>query len=548
MIRKIKALYGLLFSYHTSGTGMYSDYSYIKHNMIPYTGLYGVQALLGRVFTVDAITAQTPFKLRNEEKTVYEDWIINGFAPLMVNGGMMNMTRGRAVEDSTQTSDGIRLVASMLDMLENVSDEARLSFKQIIKREMSGYALNEAYKNLSPRQVATLDKILEDPTVQVCEHIGAQVFYNMDRVVQHRKNYAAGLAMSSERIANYESIDNVNKRGWYQSDGMLYIYRRSDNLKTEQYGTLYFKNADPYKLPGTTVDIQPREEVSIPTSGEYFSARSFVGGATLEGEFSTAAMDLEAFHNDKADSAQPLFDCDLTAAKAWFMFDDEIVALGAGINATKGEDIITTVENCIISDNAQITADGQTAESGLYQNVNYVFASERGGYYFPNGSDVYINRTKNNASFFEMWVNHKKNPQGEKYAYVLLPEMTESQTESYAKKPHITVISNDEKIQAVKENTLNLTGYVFRAPGAFDGVKVSEALIVMKREYEDRTVISFADPTHKLNSVDIETEGSYAAAVVGNGNIKTEKTAGAIRVRADLSKSRGESFEVTLLK
>ncbi len=43
--------------------------------------------------------------------------------------------------------------------------------------------------------------------------------------------------------------------------------------------------------------------------------------------------------------APPKHNCSLKAKKAWFCFDDEIIALGAGICAHDGFDILTIIEN-----------------------------------------------------------------------------------------------------------------------------------------------------------------------------------------------------------
>ena len=66
-----------------------------------------------------------------------------------------------------------------------------------------------------------------------------------------------------------------------------------------------------------------------------------------------AAMALESFHNETQQGVidtggggdQPLHECDLTAEKAWFLFDDEIVCVGADISASGSAEVITVVGN-----------------------------------------------------------------------------------------------------------------------------------------------------------------------------------------------------------
>ena len=229
--------YDVLFETVKSGTGMYEDYSYVKHNQIAYTGVYGTGALLDRIVQIMAITADTPFELPQMKSHKYEQWIYNAFEPLMVDGGIMSMVRGRSIENSSENSDALIVFESMLNMIDVISSEDALNFKTIIKKHLTGERLEYVYQNLGLAQVVKLEQIISDDSVpQAEEDNRSRVYYNMDRVVHHKKNYHAGIAMSSSRIANYESINHENMRGWYTGDGMLYLYTQPD-----QYNPDYFK-------------------------------------------------------------------------------------------------------------------------------------------------------------------------------------------------------------------------------------------------------------------------------------------------------------------
>ena len=96
---------------------------------------------------------------------------------------------------------------------------------------------------------------------------------------------------------------------------------------------------------------------------------------TLEDKYLTAAMDLESFHNDilgyVTDTGngadQPVHDCSLTAKKSWFMFDDEIVALGADVKADDGFNVHTIVDNRLSESNTLVSK----AEVSPYDIVDY---------------------------------------------------------------------------------------------------------------------------------------------------------------------------------
>ena len=82
----------------------------------------------------------------------------------------------------------------------------------------------------------------------------------MDRAVHTTPQFAVGLAMSSARIENYETINGENLKGWYIGDGMTYLY---DN-DLRQYSESFWATVNPYRMAGTTVDTRPRKAETLP--------------------------------------------------------------------------------------------------------------------------------------------------------------------------------------------------------------------------------------------------------------------------------------------
>lgn len=127
--------------------------------------------------------------------------------------------------------------------------------------------------------------------------------------------------MNSSRVARFESINNENLKGWYQGEGTLYLY----NDDQTHYGADYFATIDPYRYPGTTVSKKKRADVSgTGTAG--LSTKDWAG-STGAGLVCTASA-VWRFEG---------YDNTMTAKKSWFMFDDEIVCLGADINASASD-------------------------------------------------------------------------------------------------------------------------------------------------------------------------------------------------------------------
>ncbi|MBQ8525460.1 MAG: polysaccharide lyase 8 family protein [Clostridia bacterium] len=552
-IRTMTEAYDVLFVITTSGTGMYEDFSYIKHNMMAYTGMYGTGALLDRVVKVMSITGNTHYAIPQVKTHMYENWIFNAFEPLMYNAGIMSMMRGRGVDGGNEYGDGLTVLESILNMIDVVSDEDAFKFKMLIKRHFKGDRLTYAYNNLTLPHIIKLESIVNDNSLPEPEPYElTKVYYHMDRAVQHKENYTFGLAMSSERVANYESINNVNKNGWYTGDGMTYLYTAPD-----QYNANYFKYADPYKRPGTTVDSQERQEISIAYGHEYFSGKDFVGGTTMDDSYGVVAMDLESFHNDVETNledkgygiGQPLHDCDLTAKKSWYMFDEEIVCLGADVNATADYDVFTTVENRMIT-SEKLSVNGidvAYGTSGSTTEPEWAHIDGTGGYYFPEGGNLSYRQIKNTKNFFEMWLSHGSKPTGGSYSYALLPGKTAAQTEAYIANPKFEILSNTSAVQAVYQKELDITGYTFWSAGSFDGITISAPATVMKKNTADGMELTFSDPTHKLDDITITLDGEYTPAEYDE-QLNVTVSHGKTVISGDLSAVTGKTLKVKLTK
>lgn len=244
-------------------------------------------------------------------------------------------------------------VKGMLDLLDFADEETAARMKSIIKyyvqtETVLTYVGNS---NFSVPQMQTLMDIINDDSVQPRgDYYISRVYGNMDKTVHQRKTWAFAVSMSSTRTYDYECINGENLTGWYTGDGMTQLMVEND--QAQFHNGNWWKQVDPYKYPGTTVDTQERDAQVINTGYAFKKEFDFVGGATIDDEYSVAAQKLNAWNLD-SDMAQtgnyttPIkaHHSTLVAQKSWFMFDDEVVCLGGGINANDGFDVRTIVEN-----------------------------------------------------------------------------------------------------------------------------------------------------------------------------------------------------------
>lgn len=357
--------------------GFYTDGSYIYHEAHAMNGTYGMEQLEETgVFL--SILKGTAFEYTNPQAENVSDWYYNAYEPLMYQGAVMRMVRGRN-NPPAERSKGTEVIAYMIDMIDALGTEDAARFKSIIKHHVSENTTKNYYTSLSLAQATKLKEIMNDSTVLPREeYLLNKVYYNMDKVVHQREDFAAGISMSSSRIFPYECINGQNNTGWYMGDGMMTVYNKDDFT---QYSDSYWKNINPYRLPGITADTQERPAVNIATGNEWRGKQDFVGGVTMENEFGVAAMSLESYHSDVEigtdkgtyGGPSPIHDCNLTAKKSWFMFDDEIVCLGTDIDASNDVNVLTIVDNRLSTKKLQL---GEVSYQGEKYAVESVVASQ----------------------------------------------------------------------------------------------------------------------------------------------------------------------------
>ena len=554
----LNMLYGDRGPKKTKGEGFYTDGSYIFHTLHPMNGTYGAEhfTLVGPFVS---LFVGTSLEMTTPSTDYISEWIYNAFDPLIYRGAMFRMVKGRY--PSGQHSTAASILGGMIDSLDCLSADDRAKVKSIIKAQVTDDTSINYYNTLSLPQTIKLADIMNDESVIARDSlITNHVYYNEDKVVHQRGNFALGISMSSSRIFNYESINNLNLDGWYISDGMTEYYT-DDNFTQSQ--NAYWQYVNPYRLPGTTVDTQLRESVSIHQGNEYLSSKDFVGGVSLEGTYGTAAMWLESYHNDTdfgIDSGSnyggkaPAHNSNLQAKKAWFMFDDEVVCLGSDINASNGYDVLTVVDNKLASKQSNLMAedkfiaDGiETALSGTdtdLMGTKWAHMENVGGYYFPSGGSLFAKYTESAHSFMELWFDHGTNPNGAAYAYTLLPGKTAEQTKAYAENPDIEVLKNTPKLQVVREKKLNITGIVFWEAGTYNGITANKPMIVMLKEENGKTTVSVCDPTQLLTEAELVIDQKLAALKCDPKMSVTsdDKT----HIKIDFKDSDGRSMEVSL--
>ena len=578
--------------------GVKEDGSYICHGVYAMEGRYGIDVLISRVIDTYSLLSGTAFEPETEEAMNQFYWMMDVFKPLMMDSGIMTQSNGR--EPQSALSMGPVVIKGALKLLGCFGPKEDLQLKQFIRDIIIGETdavTQKAYARYAAaigdvNLVNILKTVVFDQTIAEDDELYAVMRYKTDRVVQHRKDYTVGIAMSSNRISPYESISGRNRYGWFTGDGMVYVYNDATTYTYDQYGESFQRFANMKRVPGTTQEANSNREPwsnrikYVPGTTYSYNTKTkqetwtqeynslgqaiatFVGGAELDGQFIAAAMDFESYSWTQAESkaeiafidasstkdeyaennkTKQVLVSDLKAKKSYFLFDDEIVCVGSDIDfSTRSGSVYTYVDNRELLEKGSINGsavlgtedlmvDGTLLEKTnsfsqpkTYQNPTWIYAENFGGYYFPQGGKVGINKTYRvstadgndsnddyNAyylgitpkteqhSFYEIWLDHGSKPQNGTYSYVMLPEKTSAETAAYTQKPDVSILCATEKLHVIREHTLGITAMVFWEAGTYEGITVNAPCILMIREQTGKFTLSASDPSQSLSSLKI---------------------------------------------
>jgi len=336
------------------GMGFYTDGSYVLHIALAYNGVYG-QRHMASLCMMNAFLEGTAFQMDTPQVDNLDDIIMDSYEKMTAFGhNPFRMFLGRTGWEPVTM--GSRIFAPVLECLHFFDEETQSTIKSIVKKS----AQNETskaqwYNDLSLYGTSVFNSILADESVKPMEDkYRSIVYHNNDKSMHEQGDWAVGISMHSVRTMNYECINQQNQNAWYTSDGMTEFYLKDDDTYGKE---VFWDGMDPYRRPGTTVDTQERQLASVALANTYYSSQDFVGGATLDDKYGVSAMYLESYHADEPIGKQdisafnggpnPAHKNDLTAKKAYFMFDDEVVCLGADVYASDNNDaeVLTVVDN-----------------------------------------------------------------------------------------------------------------------------------------------------------------------------------------------------------
>ncbi len=426
-------------------------------------------------------------------------------------------------------------------------------------------------------------------------------FNAMDKNVHRRPGYAFALARSSDRISKYEYMSGENLLPWFQGDGAYYLYLSGQD-QTQAFGVDYFTTVSPYGLAGVTAPVEQRRTipelygtavvrqpgppaelhlvVGVAEHLRLLPARAPTGTPAVPslGAYGAAGLvqSSDVAYAAKQDGILPddfVVYRNAEATKSWFMLDDEIVVLAAGVGDQAGRAVTTTVDARHAAPSDQVTVTGVRrdgrpgpvpgAPGPALAAVRERDPGHRRRVRFLDDQPVTVGleqvtrsrrvvRTANpdtavTRNVFGVTYHHPAGAHPASLAYALVPNATADRLASYQYGP-LSVLANNERIQAVMHSRLGLTlANVFshRSEEAA-GLSIDGPASVIVQRTHDRVTVAASDPTMDRDEVSVLVRGGPLHPVAPAGGVRVRRAPGGTLLEFDTHHAHGRSLTVTL--
>ncbi|MCE6991395.1 polysaccharide lyase family 8 super-sandwich domain-containing protein [Dyadobacter sp. CY323] len=336
-------------------------------------------------------------------------------------------------------------------------------------------------------------------------------FWHSHYYTHQRPDYYVSVRMHSKRAANMEQPHNEEGiKNHHYGDGSNFISRTG-----KEYDGI-FPAWDWQKIPGTTVLQKPElphwKELAKP------GINDFTGGVTDQ-RYGAAAFDFASVHDP------------LKAKKAWFFFDKEFVALGAGITADSDYNVVTTLNQSLLTEQVSAGVEGKirTLEKGGHKldKASWVHHDST-AYIFTKPVSLHVSNQQQTGSWreinhhswatdekvskdvFKAWLDHGTRPSDADYQYIVVAGIKASEIEAYRRNLPVRIIANSPEMQAVHHVGLGVVQIVFYKPGKIQiakglSVAAKEACMVMLQVKGDKvTKLTVSDPTGNHSQLQLE--------------------------------------------
>ncbi len=578
---------------HGVTDGFYEDGSFIQHSSVAYTGSYG-KVLLTRIAQLVMALDNTRWQDDTLMETVQE-WVYRGFAPIMYEGYMMEIVKGRAASRTASGyADAAGVIEPLLQLALGMVEEDQFTLQSYVKYlanipQIKSRKTDGSFVSIS--NIASFNSLMKDDSVPAKNPIVQNDHYAfnlMDKTVHLRDQFGFSIGKSSSRVSKYEYMSGENLESWFQGDGAFYLYQSGVD-QNQSYGIDFFSTVDRYKLPGTTTVNEVRQTLPQAFGKDFFDdaengftsgsisqnkyvyfplgTNDFSGGAKL-GTYGVSSMQLgdEQSYADRDKLPENfLIYKNAEANKSWFMFDEEIVVLGSNIHDINGRQMTSTIDNKMfeVNETVGLISNNGILSEGDYENLEWLSveldnSSKDVSYVFHDNKKIKINLNDRTGKYSD--VRNKTTGSADKeitkkyvtmtyehdgsaidsYAYSIVPNKDSKSLATYLENDNIEIMKNTSGVHAVTHKALGINSYVFFGGSQeVNGVSTENEMILMQNDL----VLSVQDPLHTQENVTFTIDGSYD---ISEGDAVATYINGKTSIIVNTKNKNGVSQEVIL--
>ncbi len=457
--------------------GLKSDGSFHQHNDLIYNAGYG-EVFVSGVINLALLFEGTPLALSSKAISNLAFLLLEGNA-WMLRGGIADFSvHGRGisrVNAGKGFGKAVSALASLLIGQSNISQKDKQNLQLVLDTRMGAQ-----------------DKGMN----------GYKYFWASDYASLQRPTFQIGIHSSSLRMKPHECMNGENLLGLYLGSGVTWIRMSGDE---------YF-NLQPVLdwnyLPGTTVLPGRLKPYDVKKGSGYYTygKTSFVGGVS-DGVIGISVLDLA--HEG------------VEGHKAWFLFDEGMLILGAGMKAQGDVSMVTTLNQtrfrgAVVYGFTDGSSNLWKAGEALPTEVTWVLHDNVS--YFPEkNATLQLTATEGRGKWKDI---NNQGPKDEvvdnvfrlsmehsapSFSYSVLPGLPSRQATEWQKKLSSAVIQNTEDLQQVRiaETELLVFWKAARARLA-SGVVVEASQPMLMLVHQNNNQLSFdvSDPTHLLTRVE----------------------------------------------
>lgn len=469
---------------YTTEEGFQHDNSYFQHGEQLYIGGYGDEILKG-VTQVASYALGTQYQLDKEKVELLSKFMRETYYRTVRGQNMSFDVVGRSVSRPGLLNKRTTATYAkrMIDIDPTHADEYKAIIARLNRKQPADYQVTASHTH----------------------------YFRGDYSLHVRPQYNFDVRLASTRTKKCEYGNKENLKTYFMSDGCTNITQTGDE---------YFNIFPVWNwchIPGTTAP-QLEKVPMDPKAWGVLGTSTYAGGVSdsIYGATAYAYMDTNPEVNTGA-------------KKSWYFFDNEVVCLGAGIQSTSTYPVHTTVNQCFLKGGILVNKGDkeETLANGSHtlQAPQWVL-HDKIGYFFPQKEEVFltaqtqsgrwydINTSKSKKEekmdVFTLGINHGVGPKDGSYAYIVVPGKTSAQEmKAYQKKNAIEILSNNPKIQAVRNTKLNVWMVTFFEAGTFThkelSVNVDNPCILMIKDITSKSAnLHIADPGQTQSPIQVE--------------------------------------------